>query len=324
MSSYLLLFAASTSVVGKMAACAASTANCCGARVESEWTAGTGTWAGGVCSVSPRGARADGGSWICVGDERGTVRADRRELAGEPAQRFSSASPRWSPSRASIRRRAATARRRSGSPRPRRSSCATRPEARAGARAIAQKHSAQFHSKPASTAPTKRQEKLLRTIDALLDARTPRADDLRLALATIEEHRRRPLQDDKPPLYEKYLPVPLSAVRRGGHDRRHELLRGSDAGSSVSLAPSELEEAARELADRLHPGARAPYAPTRAWDDMSMRGSDASFTQGIARGCRRHHGAAAARAVKDLRKRYSSAPTGRPSSALSASGATAR
>ena len=151
---------------------------------------------------------------------------------------------------------------------------------RAPARAApsAQKHNAQFHSKP-STAPTKRQEKLLRTIDALLDARTPRADDLRLALATIEEHRRRPLQDDRPPLYEKYLPVPLSAVRRGGHDRRHELLRGSDAGSSVSLAPSELEEAARELADRLHPGARAPYAATRAWDDMSMRGSDASFTQ---------------------------------------------
>ena len=150
---------------------------------------------------------------------------------------------------------------------------------RAPARApAAQKHSAQFRSKP-STAPTKRQEKLLRTIDALLDARTPRADDLRLALATIEEHRRRPLQDDKPPLYEKYLPVPLSAVRRGGHDRRHELLRGSDAGSSVSLAPSELEEAARELADRLHPGSRAPYAATRAWDDMSMRGSDASFTQ---------------------------------------------
>ena len=83
-----------------------------------------------------------------------------------------------------------------------------------------------------------RQEKLLRTIDALLDARTPRADDLRLALATIEEHRRRPLQDDKPPLYEKYLPVPLSAVRRGGHDHRHELLRGGDAGSSASLAPS--------------------------------------------------------------------------------------
>ena len=151
---------------------------------------------------------------------------------------------------------------------------------RAPARAApSQKHSAQFRSKPASTAPTKRQEKLLRTIDALLDARTPRADDLRLALATIEEHRRRPLQDDKPPLHEKYLPVPLSAVRRGGHDRRHELPRGSDAGSSVSLAPSELEEAARELADRLHPGARAPYAPTRAWDDMSMRGSDASFTQ---------------------------------------------
>ena len=149
---------------------------------------------------------------------------------------------------------------------------------RAPARAAPSAQKAQFRTKPASTAPTKRQEKLLRTIDALLDARTPRADDLRLALATIEEHRRRPLQDDKPPLYEKYLPVPLSAVRRGGHDRRHELLR-SDAGSSVSLAPSELEEAARELADRLHPGARAPYAPTRAWDDMSMRGSDASFTQ---------------------------------------------
>ena len=151
---------------------------------------------------------------------------------------------------------------------------------RAPARAApSQKHSAQFRTKAGSTAPTKRQEKLLRTIDALLDARTPRADDLRLALATIEEHRRRPLQDDRPPLYEKYLPVPLSAVRRGGHDRRHELLRGSDAGSSVSLAPSELEEAARELADRLHPGTRAPYAATRAWDDMSMRGSDASFTQ---------------------------------------------
>ena len=38
----------------------------------------------------------------------------------------------------------------------------------------------------------------------------------------------------------------VPAVRRGGHDRRHELLRGSDAGSSVSLAPSELEEAARD------------------------------------------------------------------------------
>ena len=65
---------------------------------------------------------------------------------------------------------------------------------RAPARA-APSQKAQFRSKPASTAPTKRQEKLLRTIDALLDARTPRADDLRLALATIEEHRRRPLQD---------------------------------------------------------------------------------------------------------------------------------
>ena len=121
----------------------------------------------------------------------------------------------------------------------------------------------------------------MRTIDALLDAR-PRAADLRLALSAIEEHRRRPLDGGAgapAPLYEAHLPVPLSAVRRGGHDRRHELL--DSARSSSSISPSELEEAARALAERLQP-ARGPYAgaPPRAWDDASsVRGSEASFTQ---------------------------------------------
>ena len=176
-------------------------------------------------------------------------------------QRFSSRSPRWSPSSehpATRGHRAATKR----SPRPRRSSCATRPRSRAPAAAPAARKHVRGPGKPGiNRADEAAGREAAARIDALLDARTPRADDLRLALAR-DRGAPPPSAAGRQAAALREVPArcALSAVRRGGHDRRHELLRQAPARRlERSLAPSESRRRARELrGDRLHPGARAP------------------------------------------------------------------